>query len=155
MYTAMFITLLTLGLMEIKAWVMHKYVLHGFLWKLHESHHTPNKTWFEWNDLFFVYYGVLATLCFHFGAENHDWRFWIGMGISLYGFFYFVVHDLLIHRRLKFLTKPGNIYFKALNIAHKVHHKTHGRDGSEAFGMFWVHPKYIKLAKQKVKSEKS
>jgi beta-carotene 3-hydroxylase len=153
MYFAVFITLLTFGLMEFKAWLMHKYVLHGFLWKLHKSHHTPNRTWFEWNDLFFVYYGVLATLCFYYGAENHDYRYWIGAGISLYGLFYFFAHDLFIHRRLKIFGKTRIVYFKALNIAHKVHHKTHGRDGSQAFGMFWVHPKYLQLAKRKFKPE--
>ena len=145
--TALSITLLTFGLMEVKAWLMHRYVLHGFLWKLHESHHTPQKTFWEWNDLFFAYYGVLAALCFIYGTENLDYRFWIGTGISLYGLAYFIIHDLYIHRRLKIFGKTGNAYLRALDIAHKMHHKTRGRDGSESFGMLWVHPKYFRLAK--------
>ncbi|MFC5269580.1 sterol desaturase family protein [Adhaeribacter terreus] len=143
------ITLLVFLLMEVKAWLMHKYVLHGFLWNLHQSHHTPRKTFWEWNDLFFAYYGLLAMLCFIFGTENLDWRFWTGIGISLYGLVYFVVHDLYIHRRLKIFGKTGNSYLRALDIAHKVHHKTRGRNGSESFGMLWVHPKFFRLAKQK------
>lgn len=135
--------------MEVKAWLTHKYVLHGFLWKLHQSHHTPQKSFFEWNDLFFAYYGVLAMLCFVFGKGEWAFLSWIGVGISLYGFVYFVVHDLFIHRRLKIFGKTGNVYLRALDIAHKVHHKTRGRDGSESFGMLWVHPKFIRLAKQK------
>ena len=146
--------LLTFGLMEVKAWLMHKYVLHGFLWKLHRTHHTPQKSFFEWNDLFFAYYGLLAMLCFIYGSENMDFRFWIGAGISLYGFAYFVVHDLYIHRRLKIFGKADNVYLRALDIAHKVHHKTRGRDGSESFGMLWVHPKFIRLAKQKASQRK-
>ena len=102
------IALLVFLLMEVKAWLMHKYVLHGFLWILHKSHHTPRKSFWEWNDLFFAYYGLLAMLGFILGTENLDWRFWTGVGISLYGLAYFVIHDLYIHRRLKIFGKTGN-----------------------------------------------
>lgn len=139
--------------MEFKAWLTHKYVLHGFLWKLHRSHHTPQSSWFEWNDLFFVYYGLLAMFCFIYGIEKPDFRFWIGIGISLYGLVYFIVHDLFIHRRLKLFGKTGIAYLMALDMAHKMHHKTKGRDGSESFGMLWVHPKYLQLARQKISSK--
>lgn len=143
------IALLVFLLMEVKAWLMHKYVLHGFLWSLHKSHHKPRKSFWEWNDLFFAYYGLLAMLGFIFGTENLDWRFWTGIGISFYGLVYFIVHDLYIHRRLKIFGKTGIRYLKALDIAHKVHHKTRSRDGSESFGMLWVHPKYFRLVKSK------
>ena len=149
MMTGLGIAFLTFLLMEVKAWLTHKYVLHGFLWKLHESHHTPQKTWFEWNDLFFAYYGLLAMFCFIFGSEQKNFLFWIGVGISVYGMVYFVVHDLFIHRRLKIFGKTGNTYLRAINIAHKVHHKTQGASGSESFGMLWVHPKYFRMARQK------
>jgi beta-carotene 3-hydroxylase len=138
--------------MEGKAWIMHKYVLHGFLWKLHKSHHVPHKSWFEWNDFFFVYYGVLAMLCFIFGSLYQNFLFWVGVGISIYGAVYFIVHDLYIHRRLKIFGKTANVYLRALDIAHKIHHKTQGRDGSESFGMLWVHPRFFRLAKQTTKT---
>lgn len=153
MITGLGIALLTFVLMEVKAWLTHKYVLHGFLWNLHESHHTPHKSWFEWNDLFFAYYGFLAMICFIYGTENLDFRFWIGVGISAYGLVYFIVHDLFIHRRLKLFGKTQVVYLRALDMAHKMHHKTRGRDGSESFGMLWVHPKYIKKAQQKAISK--
>ena len=41
--------------MEAITWLTHKYVMHGFLWYLHEDHHQPKyKSLFEKNDLFFV-----------------------------------------------------------------------------------------------------
>ena len=40
--------------MEGVAWTNHKYIMHGFLWVLHESHHKPHKGRFELNDLFFL-----------------------------------------------------------------------------------------------------
>ena len=143
------ILVLTVVAMEGVAWLMHKYVLHGFLWFLHRSHHTPHKGAFERNDLFFAFYGLLAMLFFIYGSENMDYRFWIGCGISVYGFLYFLIHDIFIHRRIKLFKKTSNFYLKGLDIAHKVHHKTHTKYGSESFGMLWVHPKFLKLARRK------
>jgi beta-carotene 3-hydroxylase len=42
-------------------------------------------------------------------------------------------------------------------MAHKTHHKTTGRDGSAEFGLLWVSPRYLELARQKqlkIKQEK-
>ncbi|WP_207435028.1 sterol desaturase family protein [Sabulibacter ruber] len=135
--------------MELVAWSVHKYVLHGFLWSIHKSHHTKHNHIFELNDVSFMFYGVIAALCFIYGTETLDYRFWIGVGISLYGAAYFLVHDLFIHRRLKLFGKTKNTYFRALDIAHKVHHKTKGKDGSESFGMLWVHPKFFRIARKR------
>lgn len=153
MLTGIGIMLLTFVAMEGVAWLMHKYVLHGFLWFLHKSHHTHHKHAFELNDLFFAYYGVLAMLFFVFGTDPIDYRFWIGAGITLYGVAYFVVHDVFIHRRLKVFGKTSNIYLKALNMAHKVHHKVKGKHGSESFGMLWVEPRYFRSAYNSVKKQ--
>ena len=43
--------------MEFVAWSTHKYVMHGFLWRLHESHHRKREGAFELNDLFWVAQG--------------------------------------------------------------------------------------------------
>ncbi|WP_242920696.1 sterol desaturase family protein [Pontibacter liquoris] len=139
--------------MEGVAWFMHKYVLHGFLWFLHKSHHTRHRHAFELNDLFFAYYGTLAMLFFLFGSDPIDYRFWIGAGISLYGIAYFVIHDVFIHRRLKVFGKTSNVYLKALNMAHKVHHKTAGKYGAASFGMLWVAPAYFRTAHKIVQKQ--
>lgn len=149
MLTNAAIVLGTFIVMEVVAWAVHKYVLHGPLWNIHESHHKPRNHLFELNDVSFAFYGVIAALCFIYGSETMDYRFWIGTGISLYGAAYFLVHDLFIHRRLKLFGKTKITYLRALDIAHKVHHKTKGRDGSQSFGMLWVHPKFFKIARRK------
>lgn len=135
--------------MEGVAWFTHKYVLHGFLWFLHRSHHVKHDHALERNDLFFSFYGTLAMLFFIYGSEDLDYRFWIGTGITLYGLTYFLVHDVFIHRRIKMFNKTSNVYLKALNMAHKVHHKTEEKEGSQAFGMLWVPVRYFLLAKRK------
>ncbi|RNI29292.1 sterol desaturase family protein [Rufibacter latericius] len=149
MLTNAAIVLGTFAFMELVAWAVHKYVLHGFLWSIHKSHHTRHNHLFELNDVSFAFYGVIAALCFIYGTETLDYRFWVGVGISLYGAAYFLVHDLFIHRRLKLFGKTRSTYLRALDIAHKVHHKTKGRDGSESFGMLWVHPKFFRIARKR------
>ncbi len=149
------IMMTTFVAMEGVAWAMHKYVLHGFLWFLHKSHHTRHNHIFEWNDLFFAYYGALAMLFFYFSSNAIDYKFWIGAGITLYGVAYFVIHDVFIHRRIKFFGKTSNVYLRALNMAHKVHHKSGHKYGSEAFGMLWVNRKYFKAAFHTLKKQQA
>jgi len=68
--------------MEGVAWTTHKYVMHGFLWVLHDSHHKPHKGPFELNDFFFLFYASIAMVLMYFGFENLDYRFWMGVGVS-------------------------------------------------------------------------
>ena len=53
--------------MEFMAWFSHKYIMHGFLWTLHKDHHNQNlkTSWWERNDLFFVFYAVVSMLFFY------------------------------------------------------------------------------------------
>ena len=47
------LTLLTFILMEGITWLTHRFVMHGFLWYLHEDHHKKGAGFFEKNDAFF------------------------------------------------------------------------------------------------------
>ena len=52
---------LTFFIMEFMAWFSHKYIMHGFLWSLHKDHHhKDHNSWFERNDLFFIFYAVVV-----------------------------------------------------------------------------------------------
>ncbi|HRH66222.1 MAG TPA: sterol desaturase family protein [Bacteroidia bacterium] len=126
---------LTFLAMEGVAWTTHKYVMHGFLWSLHESHHRPHKGIFEKNDFFFLMYASIAIVLMYFGYEEFDFRFWMGLGVTAYGLTYFLLHDIFIHRRAKWLEKINSRYFQAMRKAHKVHHKTMDKEGSEEFGL--------------------
>lgn len=141
--------------MEFMAWFTHKFVMHGFLWYLHQDHHVKNETrWFERNDTFFIVFAVPSTLLFYFGAANSfDFRFWMGAGIALYGLSYFLVHDVFIHQRFRWLTRTDNVYFRALRKAHKVHHKHLGKEDGECFGMLVVPGKYLQEAKKAKKNQ--
>jgi len=130
--------------MEFSGWFIHKYVMHGPLWMIHKTHHQHSKSFFEWNDLFSLLFGSIAVLLIFLGVETLDYRFWMGIGISLYGALYFVLHDVLVHRRLTWFGKPSQGIYKA----HQAHHKTNKKDDAVSFGLFVV-PKEFFNAQEK------
>ena len=138
------VALITFVLMEGFAWFTHKYILHGPLWFLHKSHHRVNDHWWEWNDLVSLSYGLAAMLLFMYGIENTaSWAIGIGAGITLYGIFYFIFHDVIIHRRVKVKYSFSNKYILRLIRAHKIHHKHLQKEDSEAFGFLYADKKYL------------
>lgn len=137
--------------MEGVTWLTHKFVMHGFLWNLHRDHHQvdPNRFW-QKNDLFFVIFAVPSMTLFMASALlSKPALAAIGLGILFYGLAYFLVHEVLIHRRLKWFDKTDNWYFKALRKAHKVHHKHLDKHEGECFGMLLVPLKYYKYYLQR------
>jgi beta-carotene 3-hydroxylase len=140
------IIILSFTAMELVAWLSHKFIMHGFLWYLHRDHHKPDSMgFFEKNDLFFLIFAVPSCLCIMFGAiDGFDFKFYIGMGILLYGIAYFLVHDVIIHRRFKWFSHSGSRYVQGIQKAHWDHHQTAGRYGNKNFGMLLVSYKYFK-----------
>jgi len=135
--------------MEGVAWLSHKYIMHGLLWKLHKDHHVPNQNnTFEHNDFFFVIFATPAIIGFIIGFDNFSIPFWVAIGITLYGLAYFFIHDLFIHQRIKVLRNANSLYCRAIRKAHKVHHKHLGKEEGECFGMLWAPFKYFKEGKK-------
>jgi beta-carotene 3-hydroxylase len=137
---------LTFFTMEFMAWFSHKYVMHGFLWSLHKDHHhKDHNSWFERNDLFFIFYAVVSVGCVIFWGEyGFIPGLAIGIGIFTYGLAYFMVHDIFIHQRFKIWRNVNTRYARGVRRAHKIHHKHLGKTKGECFGMLWVPLKYFK-----------
>lgn len=129
--------------MEIISWAMHKYLFHGPLWFIHKTHHRQKHGFFELNDIFSLTFGALALWLMWTGRENLSYKFWIGTGISVYGIIYFIFHDWFIHNRFKAF-KSENRYLKGIRRAHKIHHKSTEKEGSEEFGLLVASKKYFK-----------
>jgi beta-carotene 3-hydroxylase len=134
--------------MEFVAWSNHKYVMHGFLWNWHVDHHRkdhqnklPEKTEdkkFEKNDLFFLVYAIPAIVLMIIGfAISYFPIIYISIGISLYGLTYFIIHDIIIHKRLNipFLQKRQNFLLRAIIKAHTAHHWPKSKDDFHNFGL--------------------
>lgn len=136
--------------MEGVAWFSHKYIMHGFMWRWHKSHHEPREGKFEKNDLFGIVFALISMTLMIAGSLNGlDWRFFFGTGIMLYGFAYFLVHDVFVHQRLHWFKNTKSTYFQAMRFAHKIHHKVRTKEGAEAFGFLFVSKKYLDKYRKK------
>jgi beta-carotene 3-hydroxylase len=134
--------------MEFSGWAIHKYLMHGPLWMIHKTHHQPSKSFFELNDLFSVIFGSIAVVLILMGVEELDYRFWMGIGISLYGVLYFVLHDVLVHRRLKWFERPKNSFLEGIFKAHQAHHRTNQKEDAISFGLFVVPKQFFNKEKK-------
>lgn len=139
----------TFALMELITWATHKYVMHGFLWVLHKDHHVPHDKLLEHNDWFAVIFAVPSILLFYLGHHfANGWLTSVALGILLYGIAYFIVHDIIIHQRIKLFTHSKSQYVRAIRWAHSRHHTKDGPGKGESFGFLWVEKKYRDKIKQ-------
>ncbi len=136
--------------MEMFSWLVHKYIMHGALWFIHKTHHEHNKGFFEANDLFSIFFGSIAVILIVSGLQDNDFKLWVGVGISTYGLLYFVLHDILIHKRVKLWNMPKSLYLRAISKAHRDHHKSLKKEDSCSFGLFFVSRHYFNLNKKSV-----
>lgn len=152
-----FVTLATAAFMEFVAWFAHKYVMHGFLWNWHEDHHKPHSKshhFFEKNDLFFLVFAIPSAAAYIVGsATSYTWLFFVGVGISIYGLIYFLIHDVYIHRRFKWFKQLDSKYSRAILRAHGAHHAKQEKEDGESFGLLVVNPKYFGKRKDWAKRE--
>jgi beta-carotene 3-hydroxylase len=131
--------------MELVAWATHKFVMHGFLWYLHKDHHQIDHTkTLQKNDWFFMIFAFPGSGLILLNSNDLSIGFFIGLGISLYGLAYFIVHEIFIHQRIKIFRNTNSTYLKGIRRAHKVHHKSLQKEGGSCFGMLFVPSKYLK-----------
>lgn len=134
------IFLSTLIAMEGVGFVAHKYVMHGWGWFLHRSHHEEHLGPFEANDLYLLALALVAVGLIVLGNDGHDPLQWVGAGIAAFGLIYMLVHDGLVHRNWPFKPAPGSPYLRRLYEAHVMHHRVKGRRNSVSFGFLYAPP---------------
>ena len=120
-------------LMEPATYAAHRWVMHGrrgMAW--HASHHQPDDGGWELNDWFPVVFASTGALLAAAGASIGPLSLLlpVSMGAGLYGLAYGFVHDVYIHRRLRWFRGEVAV-FERLKAAHRIHHLF----GGEPFGM--------------------
>ncbi len=128
----------TVVAMEGVAWLAHRYVMHGWGWAWHRSHHQPRAGVFEKNDLFAVVGAAISIMLIALGADTRGPSWCIGWGMAGYGLLYFIFHDGLVHRRWPLKWQPRGGYLKRLIQAHKMHHAVHEKNGCISFGFLYA-----------------
>ena len=129
----------TVLLMEAVAYSVHRWVMHGPGWGWHRSHHVEHDELLEKNDLYAVLFAGLALVLILLSPGRGP-LYWVGIGMSVYGCLYFVVHDGLVHQRWPFRWVPRAGYLKRLVQAHRLHHAVDGREGCVSFGFLYAPP---------------
>jgi beta-carotene 3-hydroxylase len=127
-------------MMEGVAYVTHRYVMHGFLWCLHKSHHRPREGIFEKNDFFATFFATPSIIFIYLGVNVWPPLLWVGLGMTAYGAAYFIFHDGIVHRRLPFRYRGRNAYMKRIIQAHFVHHATTSKENAVSFGFLYSRP---------------
>ena len=132
--------------MEIAAYVLHRWLFHGVLWRIHRTHHDPahghGQGGLELNDLFSVGFAAVSLGLMWAGrAEPLGVAFGAGVGIAVYGLLYFVLHDLYTHGRFRRL-RMQNPAAQAVKRAHGRHHQSLSREGQEPYGLFLFPPRF-------------
>lgn len=126
--------------MEGFAWAMHRYVMHGWLWSWHRSHHEPREGLLEQNDLFALVFAAPAVVLIAVGAHAWPWALPVGLGVTAYGVVYAFFHDGLVHQRYPTGVTGKSAFWRRRIQAHRLHHAVHTRDGCVSFGFLWVRP---------------
>ena len=132
----------TLAAMELFAYAMHRWVMHGVGWFLHASHHRPRPGLWEANDLYFVIF-ALPSIILLLGGVQGGWGSWAtacGAGIAAYGAIYLGFHDIIVHQRVKNRYVARSRYMKRIVQAHRLHHVVETKHGTVSFG-FLVAPR--------------
>ena len=123
--------------MEGVAWLTHRYLMHGPLWVLHKSHHRRREGRFERNDWFGLIFAVPSMVLIWFGVRGQPALLAIGLGMTAYGALYFLVHDVLVHRRIKHGFVPKRGYLNRIVRAHLIHHRSKQKHGAVSFGFIF------------------
>jgi len=146
------IVLVTIVFMEFVAWAAHKYLMHGFLWIWHEDHHKPHHEksgFFEKNDLFFLVFAIPSAFAYILGLSTpQSWLLYVGIGISIYGLIYFLIHDVYIHQRFPWFRQLDSKYSRGILRAHGAHHARQTKEDCESFGLLIVAPKFFRKRRE-------
>lgn len=112
------------ALMEPVTAATHRWVMHGIGDWFHRSHHraVPTIGW-ERNDWFPVAFAAIVMFGFWLGFNTSlTGLVPLGIGITLYGIAYALVHDGYIHRRLGAVGNRRIAALDRLADAHRIHH---------------------------------
>jgi len=125
---AVLLALAAFVLMEPVTALTHRFVMHGIGRRLHRSHHQPDGSRFELNDWFPVVFAsiVMLGMWAGFNLDGLEVLVPVGVGITLYGAAYALVHDAFIHRRVGWFEGHHVAALDRLAAAHRLHHEHNG-----------------------------
>jgi beta-carotene 3-hydroxylase len=137
-----FVVLLMIGFlgMELVTYLVHRFIMHGVLERLHLSHHRNAAAEYaakspEANDFFPLAFSVVVIVAMWagFNVNGLAWLLPLFVGVTIYGIVYTVVHDGIIHGRVRWMKRGSSQLANTLATAHRSHHRANG----EPYGMLF------------------
>jgi len=125
---------------ELVAYLMHRYVMHGFGWFLHEDHHRSSGHHLQKNDAYALFFALCSFLLIYGGlSAGLGLVAASGFGVALYGVGYVLFHDIMFHKRFRHIRIPiKGAYLERIVASHRIHHSVVTRDGERNFGFLWA-----------------
>ena len=94
-------------------------------------------------------FAIPSALSYIIGLSTPNlWLLFVGIGISIYGLIYFLIHDVYIHRRFKWFKQLDSNYSRAILRAHGDHHAKQTKEDCVSFGLLIVNKKYFLKRKE-------
>jgi beta-carotene 3-hydroxylase len=142
------VALLVLVLMEPYSVLVHRYVWHHPLWRVHRHHHRAPvgapSVGFNPNDVLSVSHApvsialALIAVVVGFGTVTGQVALGACLGMIVYGSLYVLFHDGVVHGRLPVQGLMRYGWVRAIVDAHAEHHRTN----HEPYG-FFVSPLFV------------
>lgn len=122
--TPLLVTLAAFVVMEPVTAATHRWVMHGIGVRLHRSHHRRQTGRWEANDAFPVMFAGIVCVGLFVGFNQPGWSALVpvGVGVTLYGIAYALVHDVYIHGRVRLFGDRRIAVLDRLADAHRIHH---------------------------------
>ena len=124
--------------MEPLVMLAHRHIMHGWGWGWHRDHHIPHGNKLERNDWYALVGTGFAILLFTVAGGWNHWLWWVGLGMTIYGACYALLHDGLVHKRWSMRWRPAHAYLKRLIEAHHLHHAVREKEGGVSFGFLYA-----------------
>ena len=135
----------TFLLWEAAAWFSHNFKMPPVPWTWHRPYHTKHGNALERDDLYALVFSIssITLFCYATVIKYNLYLISLIIGITYYGIFYLLFHDILIHhQRIKLTLKLKSRFLLKMINALYVYHSRHSRRGCEAFESPFVPKKY-------------
>jgi beta-carotene 3-hydroxylase len=125
---ALVLVLGAFAVMEPVTAATHRWIMHGLGERLHRSHHRAHTARWEANDAYPVMFAAIVCVGLWAGFNQPGFAGLVpvGVGVTLYGLAYALVHDVYIHGRIRVFGDRRVRTLDRLAEAHRIHHLYNG-----------------------------
>ncbi|MFA8449344.1 MAG: hypothetical protein ACEPOW_01480 [Bacteroidales bacterium] len=110
-------------LMEFFAYAINRHIIYGPLWYMKSRSSKKSYSKKKGNPFFAVFFSALFILCLYIGTHSYMHELvYIAIGIFIYGIMFFILQDILVHRKVRiFVFRASKLYYRVVITAYKAY----------------------------------